>query len=113
VRKERTTGSGIRGYSRRQEPCLGSRTALRKTVEQEIAKQIVRISIRLQKMSVRTLWRGRPHPKQKKETADRLRVMDVGALTPLGTFSCTNQRKMVINLAWLTSYQGAAQDERP
>jgi hypothetical protein len=46
LRKERTTGSGIRGRSRRQELHLGSRSALnktfRKTVELEIANQIVR-----------------------------------------------------------------------
>jgi hypothetical protein len=46
LRKERATGSGIRGWSRVQEPCLGNRTTLnkttRKTIELEIAKQIVR-----------------------------------------------------------------------
>jgi hypothetical protein len=99
LKKERTTGNGIRGWSRRQEPCLGSRTTLdntfRKIVEWEITKQIVRTSIRLQKMSVRTLWRGQP-PKQKKVTAHRLRVMGIGELTTFGTVSCTDQRKMMV-----------------
>jgi hypothetical protein len=47
LRKERTTGSGIRGWSRRQEPCLEKRTILnktsRKTAGLEVAKQIVRL----------------------------------------------------------------------
>jgi hypothetical protein len=68
--KEGTTGNGIRGRIRRQEPRLGSRAALnktfRKTVELEVAKQTVGTSTRLRKMSARTLWRGRPHPKRKK-----------------------------------------------
>jgi hypothetical protein len=71
LKKERTTGNGITGQSRRQEPHLGSRTTpnqtFRKTAEQEIAKQIVRTSTRLQKMSVRTLGRGPPPPKRKKK----------------------------------------------
>jgi hypothetical protein len=33
-----------------------------------------------------------------KETAHRVRAMAVGALTILGPFACTDQRKMVINL---------------
>jgi hypothetical protein len=51
-------------------PSLGSRTALNetfpKTVQLEIAKQIVTASIRLQKMSVTTLFRFWPPLKQKK-----------------------------------------------
>jgi hypothetical protein len=47
-----------------------------------------------------------------KETAHRLRPMDTGALTTLGTFAHTDCRKMsVISLDQLTPYQGAAQDE--
>jgi hypothetical protein len=38
----------------------------RETLGLEIAKRIARISIRLWKMSVRSLWRGRPPPKRKK-----------------------------------------------
>jgi hypothetical protein len=64
LRKERTTSSSIRGRSRRQELHLGSRTTLsrifRKALELEITKQIIRTSIRLQKM------RGWPPPKRKK-----------------------------------------------
>jgi hypothetical protein len=37
----------------------------RKTIELKIAKQTVGNSTRLQKMNVRTLWRGRPPPKRK------------------------------------------------
>jgi hypothetical protein len=67
LRKDRTTGNGVIGWSRRKDPHLGSRTTFgrifRKTVELEIAKQIVGTSIRLWKMSIRTLWRGQPSPK--------------------------------------------------
>lgn len=49
-------GNGIRGRSRRQEPCMGSK-ACEQTHELEVAKQILGTSIKLQKMSVRTLWR--------------------------------------------------------
>jgi hypothetical protein len=69
----------------------------KETLELEIAKRIARSSVRIRKMSVRTLWRGRPPLKQKEATSG-LRARDVGALTTLGTFACTDQRKMVINL---------------
>jgi hypothetical protein len=64
LRKETTTGNGITGRIRRQEPHLGSKTTFgrifRKTVELEVAKQIVGNPIRLQKMSDWTLWRDVP-----------------------------------------------------
>jgi hypothetical protein len=45
-----------------------------------------------------------------KETAHRLRAMDIGALTNLGIFARTNWRKViVINLDWLTPYHHANQ----
>jgi hypothetical protein len=63
--------TGIRNQGSRQEPHLGSRTILgrifRKTVKLVILKQIVRTSIRLQKMSDWTLWRGQPPSKRKKQ----------------------------------------------
>jgi hypothetical protein len=53
----------------------------------EIIKQTVGTSITLQKMNVKTLWRGQPPSKTKKDTTNnRLRVMDVGALATLRTF---------------------------
>jgi hypothetical protein len=69
-----------------QKPNLGSRATLnrifRKTVELEVAKQIVGPYV-----SVTTLWRGRPLPKRKWRLLVSLRVRDVGALTTLGTFA--------------------------
>jgi hypothetical protein len=71
LRKKTTTGNGIRGRSRRQELCLRSQKTLYETLGQtfklEVMKQAVVTSIRQRKMSVRTLWRGRPPPKFKKE----------------------------------------------
>jgi hypothetical protein len=47
------------------------------------------------------------------ERAHRVGVIIVGALTTLGTFGCTSQRKMMmVNLDQLMPYQGASQDER-
>jgi hypothetical protein len=67
---ERATGNGIRGRSRRQQLRLESTgnadETFRETLQLEIAKRIAGTSIRLRKMSVRTLWRGRLPPKQKK-----------------------------------------------
>jgi hypothetical protein len=61
--------SGIRDRDLKKELHLRKkRTSSRifkKTVELEVTKQIVGTSIRLQNMSVRTLWRGRPPLKQK------------------------------------------------
>jgi hypothetical protein len=63
--------SGIRDRDLKEQLCLlrKERTfgrILRKTIELEIAKQTVKTSIRLWKMSDWTLWRSRPPPKQKK-----------------------------------------------
>jgi hypothetical protein len=48
----------------------------RKSIELEIAKQTVGTSIRLQKMSNWSLWRGQPPPKRKKRQHNRIRAMD-------------------------------------
>jgi hypothetical protein len=49
-----------------------------------------------------------------KETAHGVRAVDVAALTTVGTFGCTNQRKMmVINLDRLAPCEGTAWDEWP
>jgi hypothetical protein len=70
LRKEMTTSNGIRGWSRRQDLYLGSVKALHETRGQalqfEFTKQTVGTSIRLRKMTARTLWSGRPPPKWKK-----------------------------------------------
>jgi hypothetical protein len=58
-------------------------------VEPEIAKQAVGTSIRLWKINVWTLWKGRPLSKMKEETVHRVGARDVGALTTLGTFALT------------------------
>jgi hypothetical protein len=56
--------NGTRNRGIKKQLCLGSKITLNKTfwqtVELEVAKQIVGTSIRLRKMSVTTLWRGRP-----------------------------------------------------
>jgi hypothetical protein len=45
----------------------------------------------------------------KVEMAHKVGAINVGALTTLKTFGCTNRRKMVvINLDWFATYQGAA-----
>lgn len=78
----------------------------------EIAKQTIRISIRLQKMRDWTLWRGQPPPQQKKRW-NRVGTI-VGALTTLKTFGCTNRGKiMVINLDQVAPYVGTASDKQP
>jgi hypothetical protein len=49
-------------------------------------------------MSDWTLWRGFPS-ETKEETAHRVGAINVVSLTILGTFGCTNQRKVTaINL---------------
>jgi hypothetical protein len=71
VEKKRQRGpecnNGIKNRGLKERLLLGSKRALSKifrhTVELEVAKQIVTTSIRLQKMSVRTLFRGWPPPK--------------------------------------------------
>jgi hypothetical protein len=56
---------------------------------------------------------GSAPSKKKAEMAHRVGAIDVGALTTLRTFGCTNQTKMVVkNLDQLAAYQGAAQDDR-
>jgi hypothetical protein len=63
--------SGIKDSGERWQLCLGSKRALNKTVRHtfglEVAKQTVELSIRLQKMSDWTLWRGRPPPERKRQ----------------------------------------------
>jgi hypothetical protein len=54
--------SGIRGRDLKEQLCLRKEgtadSILRKTVELKVMKQIVGTSIRLQKVSYWTLWRG-------------------------------------------------------
>jgi hypothetical protein len=76
LRKERTTGNGIRGRSRRQELRLGSvktlHEVLGQTLELEVVKREVAFSSRLRKVIDWILWRGWSPPKRKKKplTAD-------------------------------------------
>jgi hypothetical protein len=59
--------NGIRGQSRRQELCLGSKETFHgQTHRLEVMKQAVGFSIRLWKLSDWTSWRSQPSPKQKK-----------------------------------------------
>jgi hypothetical protein len=55
-----------------------------------------------------------PSETKKKETAPKVRAMDVGTLTTLGTFAHTNWRKFrVVNLDRLALYEGTTQNEQP
>jgi hypothetical protein len=69
LRKERTTGNGIRGRRKRQQLRLEStgnfNDTFRETLGLDIAKRIDGTSIRLRKMSDWTLRKGRPPPKRK------------------------------------------------
>jgi hypothetical protein len=71
LRKEGTTGNGIRGQSRRQQLQLESTGNVNETFREilglEIAYKIAGSSVRIRKMSARSLWRGRPPPKRKKK----------------------------------------------
>jgi hypothetical protein len=50
----------------------------------------------------------------KEDMAHKVGVINVGALTTLETFGCTNRRKMMaINLDQLAPYHETAQDEQP
>jgi hypothetical protein len=68
--------NGIRIQGIKELLGLGSKgninKTFRETLELENAKRIAGSSDRIRKMSVRTLWRGRPPPKRKKRplTAD-------------------------------------------
>jgi hypothetical protein len=72
LRKEMTTGTSIRGRSRRQQLQLEStgnvNETFRDTLELEITKRIAGTSIRLRKMRVRTLWRAQPPSKRKRDS---------------------------------------------
>jgi hypothetical protein len=59
----------------------------------EVAKKIVGTSIRLLKMSVRTLWRVGPFRKEKEIANNSVRAIEVGELTTLGSFACTGRKK--------------------
>jgi hypothetical protein len=61
-----------------------------------------------------TLCRGHPLSETKEETTNNsLKAMDVGALTTLGTFACTDWRKMMmVNLDRLAPYEGTTWDEQ-
>jgi hypothetical protein len=69
LRKE-TTGSGIRRRSKGEELCLGSQKTLYETLGQihelEFPKKTAGTSVRLRKMTARTLWRGCSPSKRKK-----------------------------------------------
>jgi hypothetical protein len=62
--------NGIRDQDLKEQLCLRkeriSGGIFRKTVELEVAKQIVRTFVILRKMSDWALWRGQPPPKPKK-----------------------------------------------
>jgi hypothetical protein len=63
--------NGTRNRDLKEQLCLGSKgknvtETFRETLRMEITKRIAGASVRIRKMSVRTLWRGRPPLKQKK-----------------------------------------------
>jgi hypothetical protein len=51
----------------------------------------------------------------KEKTANSLRIGDVGALTILGSFACTERKRqmMAVNLDRLVTYEETTRDERP
>jgi hypothetical protein len=70
-------------------------------------------SIRLQKINVRTLWRGQPPLKQKK-IRHRVDTINVGALPTLRNLGHANQRKMVVaNLDQMAHNEETVWDEWP
>jgi hypothetical protein len=66
----REPGNGIRGRSRRQELRLGSKAtfydALGQIIRLEFVMLTIRSSVRIRKMSAKTMWRSRLLPKRKK-----------------------------------------------
>jgi hypothetical protein len=67
----------------------------------------------LQKMNVRTLWKGQSPMKQKKKR-HRVEAINVGALSTLRTLGHANQRKMVVvNLDQLAHNEETARDKQP
>jgi hypothetical protein len=74
--------NGIRNQGLNERLCLGSRRTpsktFRQTVGLEIVKRTVKSLVGIRKTIVRTLWRSQP-PLKQKETANGIRVMDVGA----------------------------------
>jgi hypothetical protein len=63
---------------------MGNINEIRETLELEIAKRIAGTSIKLQKMNVRTLWRGSASSEVKEESANRVRAGNVGTPGTLG-----------------------------
>jgi hypothetical protein len=58
--------------------------------------------------------RANPLRNERRGNSHRLRAIDVGVLTTLGTFDSTDRRKMmVINLDRRAFYEGTARDEWP
>jgi hypothetical protein len=54
-----------------------------------------------------------PSEMKEETTNNSLSALNIGALTTLGAFGCISQRKMMmINLDWLTRYQGATQNNQ-
>jgi hypothetical protein len=72
--------------------------ALGQSIGLEVTKRAVEFSIRLQKMSDWTLWRGRPPPKRKKRSPKH---------------SPRKSRMVVVHPDQLAPYQGTTWDKRP
>jgi hypothetical protein len=118
LRKKRTD-NGIRGRNRKRELRLGSvktYETLGQTVELEVMKRAVGTSIRQRKMSVRTLWKGRPPPKRKNTHTSSFRggAINVRPFTTLGNVGHANRWETIaINVDLLAPYDGTAWDEHP
>jgi hypothetical protein len=125
--------SGIRIQGLKKQLRLGkektSGRIIRKALVLVIAKRTAGSSVRIRKMSVRTLWRGRPFRNGKRECMQsksrKLRSTD-----HCKYFACTYRKKdlywlhhvlchyvekrfMIVQLDRLTPYEGTARDERP
>jgi 5-methylcytosine-specific restriction endonuclease McrA len=85
----------------RRELRLGSRDvfyeALGQTLELEIVKRAVGISMRSRKVSDWTLWRGRPPPKRRRDIETQP----------------SEKRTMMVHLEGLASSEGTSRDKRP
>jgi hypothetical protein len=72
---------------RRRESTRNVNETVRITTVLEIAKRIAGSTVELRTIKDRTLWRGRPRPKRKKEAAHGVRAWDVGATATPGVMA--------------------------
>jgi hypothetical protein len=83
--------NSVGDQSLKQQLRLGSKRnvnePLRQTIVLEVIKLTARSSVKVPKMSVKTLWRSWPPPKRK------TRLLIAGVPGIHGSFACTNQKR--------------------